>query len=107
MRWFAVLTLLLVLNCSSRAAGPDDQYLDIYHEILQADGLRQNGQPAAAAAKYLQAQTALKKIKDEHPDWNSTIVSFRLDYLAEQIQALSKILPATVAPPTPGAAPAT
>jgi tetratricopeptide (TPR) repeat protein len=99
MRWFPVLALLLVLTGSSGAAGPDDQYLDIYNEILQADGLQQSGHPAAAAARYLEAQAALKRLKDEHPTWNSTIVSFRLDYLAEQIQALARVAPAPSAPP--------
>jgi Flp pilus assembly protein TadD len=105
MRWFVVLALLLVLTGSSRAAGPDDRYLDVYNEILQADNLRQNGHPAAAAAKYLEAQTALKKLRDDYPTWNSTIVSFRLDYLAEQIQALPKVLPAASVPPPQAAAP--
>jgi tetratricopeptide (TPR) repeat protein len=105
MRWFAVLALFLVLTGSSRAAGPDDRYLDIYNEILQADSLQQNGHSADADAKYLEAQTALKKLKDDYPAWNTAIVSFRLDYLAEQIQALAKVVPATKAPPPQAAAP--
>src|SRR5580658_1848924 len=101
MRWFAFLALFFVLTGSSRAAGPDDQYLDIYNEILQADNLQQNGHSAAASAKYLDAQAALKRLKDENPAWNTAIVSFRLQYLAEQIQALAKVVPAATAPPPP------
>jgi len=99
MRWFAVLALLLVLTGFSRAEGPDDQYLDVYNEILQADNLHQSGHDAAAVAKYIEAQAALKRLKEEHPTWNSAIVSFRLDYLADQIQALSKVVPPASAPP--------
>ena len=106
MKWFAVLALLLVCACSSFAAGADDQYLDIYTEILQADGLQQSGHSAAAATRYLDAQRALRKLKEEHPAWNTEVVSFRLDYLAEQIQALAKVLPPTNAPPPQAAAPA-
>jgi tetratricopeptide (TPR) repeat protein len=106
MRWFAVLAFLFVLTGSSRAAGPDDQYLDIYNEILQADTLQQNGRAAGAAEKYLDAQTALRRLKDEHPDWNTAIVSFRLDYLAEQLHSLAKVLPSTNAPPPQAVVPA-
>jgi tetratricopeptide (TPR) repeat protein len=101
MRWIAFLAVLLVLTGSSRAGGPDDQYLDIYNEVIQADNLQQGGHAPQAAAKYLEAQTALKKLKEEHPAWNAEIVNFRLDYVAEQLAALAK-----AAPPTPVLAPA-
>jgi hypothetical protein len=106
MRWFAVLALLCVWCGSACASGADDQYLDIYNQILQADGLQQSGHSAAASARYLDAQRALKKLKEEYPAWNTEVVSFRLDYLAEQIQVLAKVLPPTNAPPPQAAAPA-
>jgi Tfp pilus assembly protein PilF len=90
----------------SRAAGPDDQYLDIYNQILQADNLQQNGRAKEAAAKYLEAQKGLIMLKETHPTWNTEVVSFRLDYLSEQLQALAKAAPATPAPPPAAAAPA-
>jgi tetratricopeptide (TPR) repeat protein len=105
MRWIAVLALLLVLTGASRAAGPDDQYLDIYNEVLQADNLQKNGHASQAAAKYLEAQSALKRLHEEHPTWNTEIVSFRLDYVAEQLQALGKTAPAAPAPPPVAAGP--
>jgi hypothetical protein len=98
MRWIAVLALLLFLNPYSRAAGPDDQYVDIYNEILVADNLQQTGHAAQATARYLEAQAALKKLAEEHPNWNSEIVNFRLDYIAEQLQVLAKAAPAIRAP---------
>ncbi len=100
MRWIAVLALLLFLTGTSRAAAPDDQYLDIYNEILQGDNLQQNAHAKEATAKYTEAQTALKKLQQEQPAWNAAVVSFRLDYLAEQLQALQKAAPATHAPAT-------
>jgi len=106
MRWIAALALLLVLAGSSRAAGPDDQYVDVYNEILQADNLQQNGHSKEATTKYLEAQTALKTLKQEHPDWNTGMVDYRLDYLAEQLQALAKLAPAMPALPPRAAAPA-
>ena len=56
MRWIATLALLFVMASSALAAGSDEQYLDIYNEILQADALQQSGQSSAAALRYLQAQ---------------------------------------------------
>jgi tetratricopeptide (TPR) repeat protein len=106
MRWISVLALWLFLTGASRAAGPDDQYLDIYTEILQADNLQQNGHAKEAAAKYSEAQKALIKLKETQPTWNTEVVSFRLDYLAEQLQALAKAAPAAPAPPPVVAAPA-
>jgi hypothetical protein len=106
MRWTCVLALLLLLTGVSRAAGPDDMYLDIYNEILQADNLQQNGHSKEAAAKYLEAQKGLIVLKETHPTWNTEVVSFRLDYLSEQLQALAKAAPATSATLPAAAAPA-
>ena len=106
MRWISVLALLLLLIGGSRAAGPDDQYLDIYNQILQADNLQQNGHPKEAAAKYLEAQKGLTLLKETNPTWNTRVVSFRLDYLSEQLQALAKAAPAAPVPAPPAAVPA-
>ena len=93
MRWIASLALFLVLTGVARAAGPDDQYLDVYNEVLQADSLQQGGQARAAAAKYVEAQTRLQRFKADYPGWNPDVVTFRLQYLAEKLQALGKVLP--------------
>jgi tetratricopeptide (TPR) repeat protein len=100
MRWIASLTLLLALAGSVLAAGTDDQYLEIYNQILQADALQQGGHQDMAAVKYRDAQTALERLHAEHPGWNDTVVSFRLGYLAEKVHELAQYLPAgTNAPP--------
>ncbi len=107
MRWTCVLALLVLLSGLAHASGPDDQYLDIYNQILQADNLRQNGHSREAAAKYLEAQKGLILLKQTHPTWNTEVVSFRLDYLADQLQSLAKAAPATpTSAPPPGATPA-
>lgn len=95
MRWTAILALILALAGSARAAGSDEQYLDIYNEILQADSLQQNGHPDAAALRYLQAQSDLQKLQTDHPTWNPDIVKYRLDYLTGKLSELGKYLPST------------
>ena len=102
MRWIASLALILVLTGVTRAAGPDDQYLDIYNEIGAADSLAQGGQPQAAASKYVDAQARLKKIKEVYPDWNPDVVSFRLNYISDKLVALGNAAqPAAATPAAP------
>src|SRR5579863_6754859 len=105
MRWIASLALFLVLTGAARADGPDDQYLNLYNEVVEADSLQQNGQARAAAAKYHEAQTRLQKFKDANPDWNADVVAFRLQYLADRLEALGKILQPANSPVAAAASP--
>jgi tetratricopeptide (TPR) repeat protein len=106
MRWIAVLALSLAFASFCRAAGPDDDYLDIYNQVIQADNLQKSGHPLQAAGKYLEAQSALRRLKTEHPTWNTEIVDFRLDYVAEQLAAIGKAAPAAPGPPPVAVTPA-
>ena len=87
-----VLTLLVVPI--AWAEGPDDQYVNIYTLIQQADALS-GSQPTQALSKYLQAQSALQKLQRTYPDWNGKVVSFRLNYLTLKVQALSVQTPSS------------
>jgi Flp pilus assembly protein TadD len=103
-----VLTLFVVPI--AWAEGPDDQYLNIYNLIQQADALSGN-QPTQALAKYLQAQSALQKMQKTYPDWNAKVVTFRLNYLTLKVQSMSAQSPSsartqTNAPPAPDKRPA-
>jgi tetratricopeptide (TPR) repeat protein len=98
MRWIASLALFLVLTGAARAVGPDDQYLNLYNEVVEADSLQQNGQTRAAAGKYIEAQTQLQKFKDANPNWNPDVVAFRLQYLSDKLEALGKMLQPASAP---------
>jgi hypothetical protein len=73
----------------SRAEGQDEDYLRIYEIIQQADSLSTNKQADAALAKYWEAQMALRNLQRDYPNWNKNVVSFRLNYLAERVGALS------------------
>ncbi len=106
MRWISVLALLLFLTGASRASGPDDRYLDIYNQILQADNLQQNGHTREAIALYSEAQSGLASLKQANPTWNTDVVSFRLDYLSERLHTLAKTVPAAPTPPPEAVAPA-
>ncbi len=82
------------------AAGPDDQYLDIYTLLREADAIAAT-EPATALERYTKAQTLLQGFQKGNPNWNAAVVRFRLTYLAQQIAVLS----AKVRPPAPAPAP--
>ena len=98
MKWFSVIVALLLAVAGARAEGPDDQYIRIYNLIQEADKLNSAGQPSEALPKYLEAQTALQRFQKGYPDWNVQVISFRLNYVAGKIAAVSARVPAPVAP---------
>jgi Tfp pilus assembly protein PilF len=100
MKWFLVILALLVTLSSAKAEGPDDQYVRIYTLIQEADKLAGGAHPSEALPKYAEAQTALQKFKTAYPDWNVQVVTYRLNYIAGRITALSGSAPA----PAPGVA---
>ena len=100
MKRFAVFVALLAALTFARAEGPDDQYLRIYNLMQEADSLVKT-QPAPALDKYLEAQASLRALQQIYPEWNSKIVSYRLSYIASQIESV-----APKAPSRPATAPA-
>jgi tetratricopeptide (TPR) repeat protein len=66
----------------------DDEYVQIFRTIQEADNLSSTA-PSQALAKYLDAQAALDRLHKGSPDWNSRIVTYRLGYVADRIAALS------------------
>src|SRR5436190_14923820 len=80
---------LLALLCSSailRAEGPDDEYLEIYNLILQADTLTEHGRSEAARQKYSEAQTGLNRVRKTYPGWNEEVVQFRMNYVMQKLR---------------------
>jgi Flp pilus assembly protein TadD len=104
MKRFVVLFLVLCFGAITIAQGQglDDEYVQIYRLVQEADSLTSSA-PSQALAKYLDAQAALDRFHKGSPDWNPQIVKYRLSYLAKQIASLS----AATTPPTaaPGGEP--
>jgi hypothetical protein len=105
VNWLSgLLALALLLGlCPTRAEDADDQYLQIYGLIQQADDLSANGKRIPAGAKYLEAYNGLKDFKKNYPDWNVKLVAARLKYVTQQITALSEEPRAAVASGTTNA----
>ena len=96
MKRFVALCLALFFGvlATVRGQGLDDEYVQIFRTIQEADTLSSTA-PSQALAKYLDAQAALDRLHKGSPDWNPRIVNYRLTYLANRIAALS----ATTTPP--------
>jgi hypothetical protein len=83
------LLALLTAVFPAFADEKDDEYLRIYSIVQDADSLDSKGKTAPALAKYEEALKALRKFKQQYPEWNPKSVSFRLSYLGTKIAALS------------------
>ena len=84
--WAILVFALLIAGLPVQAdESKEDQYLQIYNLIQQGDSLSKNGQSEKALIKYRQAQTALQNFQRVYPDWNTKVVSFRSNDLAQKL----------------------
>jgi tetratricopeptide (TPR) repeat protein len=108
MKRFAALVglaLAVALPMARAQQNPDDQYIAIYSLMQQADALQAAGQPRSALAGYTQALADLQKFQKIFPYWDSKIVTFRLNYLTEKVNALAAQFPPLPESGTPPPAP--
>ncbi len=92
-RLFALVLVFCAFLLGARAQGLDDQYVQVFNLIQEADNLS-SSQPAKALAKYVDAQNALLRIQKGSPDWNPKVIAFRLAYVAAKIDGISTNVPA-------------
>ena len=113
MKLFQWIVLLACLTWATpalvhSAASPQDDYLQIYVMIQEGDKLTAGGQNSQGREKYETAVQRLEKLKNENPEWEPTIVKYRIKYLNEKLDALKSAKdPAPAAKPTPTSPPAT
>ena len=81
MKRFSFITtffLSLGILSPATAAGPDDSFIQAYTLIAEADNLSRLGQKNAAIQKYRQARNDLAALQSGYPDWNASVVNFRI-----------------------------
>jgi tetratricopeptide (TPR) repeat protein len=90
MKRFASLFAILTLACRILAAteGPDDRFVTAYGLIQQGDSLLQQGQQSIALERFQSAETALKELQSNFPNWNEKVVTYRLNYVRQKIAPL-------------------
>lgn len=99
-----------------RADGADDAFIRIYNLIQQADANRETGQWSSARDAYTEAKSGLEVLRRNYPTWNERVVAYRIRYVTERLETLKTkpeasekpaTAPATAAPVSSNAAPAT
>src|SRR5215471_7364203 len=86
-----LLSVFLGLFCLLlRAGDPIDQYITVFNLIQRGDTLADTGQINPALVKYHAAQSALSAFQRSYPEWNTKIVTYRMNYLGEKIAALEQ-----------------
>jgi hypothetical protein len=101
-----ILALLVMASPVRAQVGGtlDFQYVGILNLIERGDTLVERGQTNQALAKYQESLTKLQEFREHNPAWNVKVISYRLNYLAEKVRALTK--PAAPAPSASETAPA-
>jgi hypothetical protein len=97
-----VLGLMFAAGFAAWADEAEDQYLQIVQLIQQADATVAKGKIDAGLVRYQEAQNALQKFRRAYPDWNATVVTYRLKYVADKIQSATQA--ASPSTPQPGQA---
>ncbi|MDD4932137.1 MAG: tetratricopeptide repeat protein [Methylacidiphilaceae bacterium] len=81
--------LLVVAQPAHAAYPPQDQFLQAYLTLQEAEQMEKKGEGTAAHQKYLDVERKLELLKRNNPDWEPSIVAFRLRYVRGKI-ALSE-----------------
>ena len=79
------IVLVPSLVLASKPDTPQDRYREAYAVIAEADLLSKAGQEIEARLKYEEAWHRLKKVEKESPDWEPTILRYRIKYLSEKL----------------------
>jgi hypothetical protein len=92
LKRFSALAFIALLMgvCPLHAGEEEDEYLRIFNIIQKGDDFNTSGKSDKALANYQEAQSALQNLRKTYPAWNSKMVTFRQNYVAEKIQALTE-----------------
>lgn len=74
---------------TASAETPDDAFMRAYTLIQEGDALSSSNQVPAALKKYQQAENILITLHKTLPNWNSSVVTFRLDYVSDKLSSLA------------------
>jgi tetratricopeptide (TPR) repeat protein len=105
-RLFALVLFALCIGAAQlHADSADDQYVRIYNTIQEGDAFNNAGRYADALTKYSEAQLSLARFKRVYSDWNTRVISFRMNYLTAKIATVTPKVPARpIAAQTAGSA---
>ena len=99
-----MLALILAGHPPVKASEAGDRYVSIYGVILQGKQLLESGRRDEAAEVLDQAHRQLVEFQKAYPNWNQSVISFRLRYLKELSSDLPPVPARPAAAPAPGGA---
>lgn len=92
MNWVLVALLTLPLISSQvRSQSADQDYIEIYKLIKEADQYRDTGLAEQAATAYAQASKRLRTFQKTNPNWNDRVIEFRLKYIGREMGKLPSV----------------
>lgn len=96
----ALLMIALTVPAGSQtsAKAPQDVYLQIYLQIQEAERLESSGQKLTAKNRYQAASERLTELQKSSPQWEPTIVKYRMKYCQDKIALLADARDANPAP---------
>lgn len=94
------LSTAFVANVMS-AALPQEQFLQIYLLIQEAEKLETASQKASARSLFKVSEERLEKLNKNYPEWEPTIVKYRLRYCKEKLETLKDAVDADLNKPAP------
>ncbi|MEM1156848.1 MAG: tetratricopeptide repeat protein [Verrucomicrobiota bacterium] len=100
----AMAAVCLLIHAGFSQESPQDQYLKIYLLIQEADKLETAGQKASAYERYRVSNQRLKDLQNNFPNWEPTIVKFRIKYTEDKVTSLANAVdenPSQVIAPIP------
>jgi tetratricopeptide (TPR) repeat protein len=97
IRVFAIL--IAVLLFAEAAPTPQDQFLQIYFLLQEAENLEKSGQKNSAVTRYQEVEKRLQTLKKDNPQWEPVIVNFRLKYVRDKLAAMGSNSMPTVSKP--------
>jgi cytochrome c-type biogenesis protein CcmH/NrfG len=94
MKSTLVATVILTgfLTVASAQQDADEKYIAIYGVVEQAESQAQAGDPRQALESLTDAQNQLLQFQKTFPDWNPSIVKYRLDDLSKKIAAIQGVV---------------
>ena len=103
--FLCALAAVLALPGPLRADTADDQFVEAYQMIQQADSLQTKGQGAQAWELYQQAQAQLRRVQAAFPSWNDALVKYRINYVSDKLTSIQSQIPQLTRPTKSAPAP--
>jgi len=102
-----LLAALFLLGAGWAATlSPQDQFLQLYFSLQEAQQLEDKQQFASARDHYKDINEKLETLKKSYPDWEPTIVNFRIKFVRDKLAELADKKDAAPAKPAPSSTPA-